>query len=282
MNYTTCKEHLNSFKSYCETEKKSTYHTIRSYISDLHQFFDFWSFYEKQTTKTITLELIITHFLNHLKKHEKNSTQARKISCLNSYFLFLFQSKILKTPISLRRPSVELPKVETIPREAIVELLQNKNKYRLKSVRPYRDRAIIGILYATGIKSIELSSIKIQDIDFSNRSITIRPPHKRQRVVFFGAQTDQDLERYLKKERHLPKNTAEFLFLSIHQTPLTTRSIQRICLNFGTLLKPQIELTPKILRHSFALHLLERGTSIERVQELLGHATPASTERYIK
>ncbi len=282
MNRTTCQGYLAAFEQYCLVEKKATYHTLRSYLSDLRQFFELWEKSEQQQKRALSLEHVITLFIQELKSKEKNSTQARKISCLNSFFLFLFHIGALKNPISLKRPPVELPKAEVVSRSAIIEILQNTPTHKLGSLKPFRDRSILGILYATGIKSVELSSITLQDLDLQNRSITIRPARKKQRTVFFGPQTAYDLEKYLTQERPTVQNSSEYLFLSIHKTPLTTRSIQRICISFGQLLTPKMELTPKILRHSFALHLLERGTSLERVQELLGHATPASTERYIK
>ncbi|KKT01856.1 MAG: Tyrosine recombinase XerC [candidate division TM6 bacterium GW2011_GWF2_43_17] len=276
MNRMTCQGYLAAFEHHCLTEKKATYHTLRSYLSEL------WEASEQKAKHSFTLMQMTALFTQELKSKEKNSTQARKISCLNTFFLFLFHSNALKEPISLKRPPVQLPKAEVVSRNAIIQLLQNTPKHALNSLKPFRDRSILGILYATGIKSMELSAITLQDVDLQNRSIAIRPSRKKQRTVFFGPQTAYDLEKYLSVERPKVQNSSEYLFLSIHKTPLTTRSIQRICLSFGHLLTPQVELTPKILRHSFALHLLERGTSLERVQELLGHATPASTERYIK
>jgi integrase/recombinase XerD len=221
-------------------------------------------------------------YITFLQQREKPSTKARKISCLNSFFLFLFKNSFISKAYTLKRPPVQLPTAETIPHELIASIFKDIPLNNIPSVKPYRDRSILGILYATGIKSIELSSICLQDINLEAQSITIRPARKKQRTVFFGMQTKQDLLMYLHHERPQAQSSAEYLFLSIHKTPLTTRSIQRICLHFGELLEPKRVITPKILRHSFALHLLERGTSLERLQELLGHATSASTERYIQ
>ncbi len=270
------------FIEHCINEKHATYHTTRSYKSDLRQFFEFWEQQDHRHSKTLSVTELVPLFLQNIQQQEKSATKARKISCLNSFFLFLFRNNILQKPYTLKRPSVQLPTATTIPHEVIASLFAEIPITAIQSVKPYRDRSILGILYATGIKSVEVSSIRIQDLNLAEQSLTIRPPRKKQRMVFFGVQTKHDLSMYLAHERPEATTTSEYLFLSIHKTPLTTRSIQRICIHFGELLNPKRIITPKILRHSFALHLLDQGTSLERVQELLGHATSASTERYVQ
>ncbi len=136
------------------------------------------------------------------------------------------------------------------------------------------------MLYSTGIRCAELVAIKLSDVHIQERTIRISGKGKKERLVLFGGKAQEKISRYLTLERPKSSNGQEPLFLNYQGNQLTTRSIQRICRMFEQFLPERKTLTPHVMRHSFATHLLRNGADIRCVQELLGHASLSTTERY--
>jgi integrase/recombinase XerC len=269
------------FLSYLVYQRRASEHTKRAYKADLEQCADFWQEVELQEKKSILIEEAFRRFIAMLSKSSiDQSSVARKISCLNSYKRFLLTQGI-HVRVKLKRPHIALPTPTTLKIDDIFHLMDTLDNDALPTKYPFRDKAVLELLYATGMRCSELVSLEIQAIDFSNRSILIRSKGKKERIVLFGVQALTRLQQYLTQERAEVKSHHEKLFLNYRNTPLTSRSVQRICAMFRAIFKEKFMLTPHILRHSFAAHLLSNGADIETVQELLGHKTRASTERYL-
>ncbi len=269
------------FLTYLAQERKASEHTQKAYKADLLQCIAFWNTLEKQEQREVLLEEAFKRFaaaLFSISMH--TSSIARKISCLNSFKRFL-RTQGVRLKVSLKRPHVTLKKPATIEVNAVFHLMDGIEPDALSTKYPFRDKAIIELLYATGIRCSELVAIEMQAIDFTNRSIVIRNKKKKERTVFFGVKALERIKAYLTHERTEVKSQHERLFLNYRNTPLTSRSIQRICVMFRECFENKQVLTPHMLRHSFATHLLSNGADVETVQELLGHKTRISTERYI-
>ena len=159
-------------------------------------------------------------------------------------------------------------------------MLDSVQEEQLPSRSPVRDKAILELLYATGIRCSELVSIRFQDINWAEKTILIQGKGNKERIALFGEKAKKKVQEYLLKERQQPEAYDDPLFVNNRNTALTTRSIQRIVAMFRKFLKIDKPLTPHKLRHSFATHLLNQGTDLRVVQELLGHKTVASTEKY--
>lgn len=273
--------YVDLFLDYLHREKQSSRHTRASYLSDLKQLFNFWEAAETKDHQTICLKTILKRYRTLLtsQKHRPSSI-ARKLSCFNSFILYLSQQGLTQ-PLTLVRPTVILKYPVTISQKELTFLLNEVEHTLLPTPTPYRDKSILALLYATGMRCSEIISLRLKDINFEEHSIIITPKRGAQRVVYFGARAEELLNLYNKHERQAPHGH-DFVFLNYKQEPLTTRSIQRICSMFGNALKEKKPLTPHILRHSFAVHLLEKGVDIPTVQQLLGHAVRISTERYIR
>lgn len=272
----------DAFILFLKTEKHVADNTCRSYASDLRSFINFWGNYELQKSKIFSFKEITRHFRAFLlSKKQTASTAARKISCLNSFNRFLVKKGVMPEH-SIQRPAVNLKNPSFISPQEISFLLDEVQNETLPTATPFRDKSILELLYATGMRCSELSTLQIADISFETHSITLRGKRRKPRTVFFGEKAAEQIKTYCTKERPIVENNLEILFLNHRGQPLTTRSIQRVCTMFSRFLQNKKPLTPQILRHSFAIHLLEQGTSIETVQELLGHITRISTERYIK
>lgn len=268
---------MTDFLLHMRTSKNLSDHTCRAYASDLNQFYTYWQASNPQAE----LKESLNKFKNHLTKQKAStSTLARKLSCFNSYEHYLNDIGI-KLNLELVRPHVPTPIPHALSAEEISFLLDQIPASQLTTTFPHRDKAILEMLYATGIRCSELINIRLCDIDMTAQSIVIPHKRKKNRVVFFGNQAKEQLELYMTKERKAAENNQEYLLLNYRKQPLTSRSIQRICNMFSSFFPKPTIITPHVLRHSFAAHLLEQGAEPKTVQQLLGFSTTLSIEKYL-
>ena len=280
MNPQLFKKKLEEFLMHIDVEKNFSQHTHRAYESDLVQFYKFWHRISKKNHVSLGMKRALERFFIFLY-HKKitNNSIARKISCFQSFEKFLTkQGIVLKLNLTRPRIGQKLPICLSV--NEIFYLLDDVNEEKLPTRKPYRDKAIFELLYATGIRCSEIVNIKLYDIDFSQKTIRILGKGKKERFVLFGTQAQKQLETYLNIERSKSSSLDEYLFLNLQNEQLTSRSIQRIIAMFRQFLKLKKTITPHKLRHSFATHLLGQGADLRIVQELLGHTTLASTEKY--
>jgi len=271
---------ITPFLTHLKIEKNVSKHTCRAYQSDLNHLNTFWLSLEKREPQEYTLRTTVERYLVALyhKKISKSSI-ARKMSCFKTFERFLLKQNIALN-LTLTRPRVDKKLPSFLSIDEITYLLDSVKNETMPTQRPYRDKAIFELLYATGIRCSELTTIRMSDLSLESKQIRIHGKGKKERIVIFGTKAHEKLMAYLAHERALSLNPTEYLFLNYRNEPLTTRSIQRICSMFGTLLAQPRTITPHMLRHSCATHLLNQGADLRFVQELLGHATLASTEKY--
>ncbi len=277
---TQLQNHKDDFITYLKIEKNLSDHTVRAYESDLKQFFNFWEHLGVDDKKLLSMRQIIERYLVNLfhKKIDK-STIARKFSCFKSFEKFLkTQGIVLK--LKLQRPRLDKKLPIYLSVDEIFYLLDTIADDQLPTKKPSRDKAIFELLYATGVRCSELVAIKFKDLDMANRTIRIIGKGKRERIVLFGQKAQDKLQQYLDHERPRPTDGNEHLFLNNRTEPLTVRTVQRIFEMFRSFLKFEKHITPHKIRHSFATHLLNQGVDLRTVQELLGHKTLSSTEKY--
>lgn len=274
------KEKKNEFLLYLEVEKNLSANTQRAYASDLEQFILFWESLTSDDKKHLTLRQIIERYLTSLfyKKIDKSSI-ARKFSCFKSFERFLL-SQGIKLNLKLKRPRIDKKLPIYLSVDEMFFLLDSIKDEELLSKNPVRDKAILELLYATGIRCSELVTIEIQHLDMTAKTIVIKGKGSSERMVLFGQKAHEKLTAYFKQERSTVKTGDEKLFLNNRFEPLTARSIQRIVENFRKFLKIQRPITPHKIRHSFATHLLNQGADLRAIQELLGHKSLTSTEKY--
>ena len=276
-------EKIRDFLIFLEVEKNVSVHTLRAYRSDLRQFMLFWQrIAGKEPNVNHSFKRLVERYVHALffKKIAK-TTLARKLSCLRSVLTYLRKQGIeIKARFKTPRIEKKLPVVLTV--DEIFYLLDAIQNSDLPSRFPLRDKAIFELLYATGVRASELVSIKLTDIDFENKSISVFGKGKKTRIVLFGEKAKGRLNEYLRVERAFlsAKTQSESLFLNFVGKRLTSRSVQRICEMFRQFLKINRNLTPHKIRHSFATHLLNQGTDLRVIQELLGHETLGTTEIY--
>lgn len=273
-------EKKEEFLSYIKVERNLALNTLRAYAGDLNQFSEFWKSLGNQEKKLLTFRQIIERFLVSLfyKKIDKSSI-ARKFSCFTSFEKFL-RSQGTELSLQLTRPRLDKKLPIYLSLDEITHLLDEVKHEELPCKKPYRDKAIFELLYATGVRCSELVNIKITDIDFRSKTIRIFGKGRTERITLFGTKAKERLLEYIKKERSSASDQQQYLFLNYRNSRLTSRSVQRIVEMFRQFLKVGRNITPHKIRHSFATHMLNRGVDLRIVQELLGHKTLSSTEKY--
>ncbi|MEW5976583.1 MAG: tyrosine recombinase XerC [Acidobacteriota bacterium] len=277
------------FAAYLRYERNVSPHTLRNYLSDLEQFRDYLNPPEADgERKEFRIEEIDHHlireFLGHLYglKIEKSS-MARKLSSIRSFCKFLFREHLLKNNPALLVKTPKVPK--KIPRHLTVEntvkLIESPD---LDAPLGKRDRAILELLYACGVRVSELSGLNLEDVNFRDNLLLVRGKGRKERWVPFGHHCYQALRCYLEQRVSDAGATAEGskapLFLNHLGTRLSTRSVARLIDKYVLVSGLGQKVTPHAMRHSFATHMLNSGADLRSIQELLGHKNLATTQRY--
>ena len=263
---------INDFISYI-SKKNYSINTYTSYINDLYYFY---IFIKKDLTK-VTFE-DIKDYLEHLNlKKEKPSSVRRKISSLKSFYKFLYKNNYMDkkdyplTKIAYPKMEKKLPKF--IYYNYLLEIINESTKDK----DGVRDRLIIEMLYATGVRVSELVNIKVNDIDFNNRRIIVLGKGNKERIVYYGEYAEEVLKEYMKTHERKNHN---YLFVNSKGGQLTDRGVRYIIDNIMSKLSVKTHVTPHVLRHTFATDMLNNGCDIKVVQELLGHSSLKATEIY--
>lgn len=271
---------IKQFEKYLNIEKNYSMHTISNYLNDLD---DFLEFINKNKLNICSIKYNdIREYLSHLyaRNLSKNSV-SRILSTLRTFFKWLVrENKISSNPMELITSPKKDKKLPTyLNYDDIDKLLDIPN---ISTPLGMRDSAILEMLYSTGIRVGELISIKVNDINYSAKTINVFGKGSKERVVLFGDTLLNKLNLYVNKGRNklLKDKQNNILFLNHHGNPLTERGIEDI-LN-RIIKKGELEFTihPHILRHTFATHMLDNGADLKVVQELLGHENLSTTQIY--
>jgi len=308
---------IDRYVRYLQYERNASPHTIRNYASDLHQFRDFLtrslgkqssplttgeggeqnkpgespSQAALKTTPDIDLAAIdalqIRSYLASLFQDQKQKTSiARKLSSIRAFFKFLVREGLIATSPCVGLASPKLPK--KVPR-IMTEEQTNNLLDRLAEAAPQgepmlkRDRAILELLYASGLRVSELAGLDVRSVNFGDKLVLVRGKGRKERIVPFGRKAAQALEDYLPvRERILADNktSGQALFLNARGRRLTTRSVDRLVKKYVRLYGPNVRVSPHGLRHAFASHLLAEGADLRAIQEMLGHVSLSTTQKY--
>jgi len=275
-------EKVGDFLIFLETEKNVSRHTLRAYRTDLYQLIQFWERISKQEKAvTLTLDRVVKRYIVSLFYQKiAKTTLARKLSCLRSIETYL-QTQGIDLHLQVKSPRLDKKLPVTLSVDEIFYLLDEVTIEQLPTKYPYRDKAVMEVLYATGVRCSELTNIILNDVDMQEKTIRVMGKGRRERIVLFGSKAKRAIERYIQNERALfGFDDTSHLFVSGRGNKLNERTVQRICEMFRKLLKVDRQLTPHKIRHSFATHLLNQGVGLRVIQELLGHQTIATTEVY--
>ncbi len=272
---------LNSFKVYLSFVKNYSKNTIESYVRDISQFYDFVKKFKE--LKIINMDTFY-EFVKYLEtKNNLNKRSInRKISALKIYFKYLVSHNYINiNPISgIHHYKIDKKTPTFLNIDEITNLLkEDKNEKNLE--KRIRDSAILELLYSTGLRVSEIVSLNIGDLDFKENIIKVKGKGQKERIVIFGNFAKKKIEKYLniiKKRNNF--NLNEPLFRNLKGERLSTRGIQLIVKERAIKAGITKNVTPHVLRHTFATHLLNQGMDLRLIQQLLGHANLSTTQIY--
>jgi integrase/recombinase XerC len=276
-------QHVDAFLEALRN-KASSEHTLSNYAIDLKHFAEFVE--ERGAALESIDHVFIRDFLNHLYAVRKlsKSSVSRKLACLKTFFKFMIRDRRLKSSPAELISSPRLPKklpsyLEEKEASTIVELPQGNG---FKAVR---DRAILELLYASGLRVSELVGLNDDQVDLTQEMVRVIGKGKKERIVPFGSYAARALQEYLTARNGLKLSNRKAdgsipVFVSLQGIRLNARDVQRLVKSLRLGLKTARRITPHTLRHSFATHLLERGADLRSIQELLGHESLSTTQKY--
>lgn len=267
---------INKFLSYLKENRNYSDLTIKSYSIDLREFSD----YINKDLTTVN-KSDVKKYLNYLFiKEDKNKTVSRKISTLKSFYKYLHTNNIIGiNPVT----NIKYPKKEkSLPKFLAYNELEIMIDVSKEGFCGVRNNLIIELMYATGVRVSELINIKLDDIDYYNKSIRILGKGSLERIVFYGDYVSELLILYINGQRKELLNGKQnnYLILNKNGDNITSRGIAKIIDNIIKQTSIKVKVSPHTLRHTFATHLLDNGCDLRSVQELLGHKNINTTEVY--
>ena len=274
------KKELEAFLEYLKHEKNASPHTIVSYQRDLKQLAVYLE--KKNISLKRTDNVVLRGFLATLyEKRNKKSTIARKLAAIRSFFQFCIRKRWLEdNPAKVvATPKQEKPVPSFLSEEDMEQFLDLPKAHRPLDLR---DKSILELLYATGSRVSELVGINLEDINFEERLIRVRGKGKKERIVPFGKIAKESLAFYIRARSQIHKGEIDknALFLNYRGDRITSRSVERVVDKYIRFSAMRRKISPHSLRHSFASHLLSRGADLRVIQELLGHESLATTQKY--
>lgn len=272
--------YLEAFLNYIKYEKRYSQNTFISYAKDLDQFSTFCEINDKQLLNA-DHKLIRSWIISLIDNQISSRTINRKISALKSFYKFLIREGNLKSnPLDkVLTPKItkELP---SFVKENEMNLLLD-GEYFSNDFEGKRDRLIIELFYATGIRLIELINIKISDIDENGLAIKVLGKRNKERIIPVTSQIVSLFRTYFEERKAvLNDSKSNFVFLTKNGEKVYTKLVYRVVNRYLTYISTIKKKSPHVLRHTFATHMLNKGADLNAIKELLGHANLAATQVY--
>lgn len=275
-------EHIEAFLEALRIRAVSE-HTLSSYESDLRDFQSFAN--EYQIDWNSIEDTSVRQFLTYLYERKlQKSSIARKLACLRTFFKFLVRDGRMKSNPAELIPAPRLPKklpsyLTEGEAATVVEMPQGN------SFKQLRERAVLELLYASGLRVRELIGLNDENVDMPQQLLRVFGKGSKQRIVPFGELAAAALAEYIAERNRLGLTRVDDdnhipVFVSVRGHRLNPRDVQRLVERIRMRLPSGRRLTPHTLRHTFATHLLERGADLRAIQELLGHSSLATTQKY--
>jgi len=282
---------LNQFLEHLRYERNVSEHTLRNYSSDLQQFLSHLvtgkSSKARRSPDIRQIDHVtIREWLATLHSaHKRKTSVARKLAALRTFFQFLVREGIVElNPAKLvSTPRLEKKLPQHVSIEEAIRFIETPNT---ETDLGKRDRAMLELMYGTGVRVSELTKLNSADVDSKNRLIRVMGKRRKERIVPFGEPALEALRVYLEIRDHFIQNApatdreSNALFVNYRGTRITTRSVGRMVDKYIRICAGMHNISPHALRHSFATHLLDSGADLRDIQELLGHARLSSTQIY--
>ena len=277
MNNTDC---LNQYENYLKNIKKASDNTISSYLRDLRQLKGYLELHTEEDFLTVSPEELAEY--THWMKAQGKSvpTISRSIASIKNLYKFLMSQSIVdENPSMGLVPEKAVQKLPQILTSKEVELLLEQPE--CTDLKGYRDRAMLELLYATGIRVSELIALDATDVNISAGIVRCRG-HEKERIIPLYPAAIRALAEYVEfiRPQMLASSDEPSLFVNVSGERMSRQGFWKIIKTYQTKARIEKTITPHTLRHSFAAHLLENGADLRSIQEMLGHADISSTQVY--
>jgi len=272
---------FNKYINYLEAERNASPYTVRNYTTDLLDFFQFLRDKEIGSLKEVDRHTLRDYLSELMEKGFVKASIARKLSAIRSFYRYLLREEIISTsPVATTSsPKLDRRLPSFLSIEEMNRLLEAPD---LSTPQGLRDRALLELLYASGLRVSELVSLNLEQVNLETREIRVWGKGSKERMVLMGEPAAKALIAYLNQGRPklLGKKGSNALLLNRYGKRLIERRVQRILEKYANIINIGKRVYPHMLRHTFATHLLDGGADLRVVQELLGHASLSSTQIY--
>lgn len=270
---------IKLFLEFLQNDKKLSDNTLQSYRRDINQYENYLS---KENINYLKVsEDEITDYFKGLKKEgKKTSTISRNLATIRSFYQFLIRTKKVKVDPTknIQSPKIEKRVPSVLSSEEVELLLEQPKDVDLKGTR---DKAMLEFAYATGMKVTEIIDLNIEDVDFDNSTVKCEAG-KKSRIIPLGSLAEKALKEYVQDARPIliKDENNKSLFVNMNGSRLTRQGFWKIVKYYKEKAHIDKDITPHVLRHSFATHLLQNGADLKSIQAMLGHSDISSTQIY--
>jgi integrase/recombinase XerC len=276
--------YFKRFREFLNSERNYSEHTVRAYMTDLLEFSGFlkekvFSNSNDEFDYSSVDEIAVRAYLSWLyARKNSRASISRKLASIRTFFEFLLREGVVKKNsaklIPTPRGEKRLPALLTV--DEVFKLL---DATYANDALGYRDKAMLELIYSSGLRVSELVGINLGNIDLTNSLVKVLGKGGKERIVPFGSKALDAIRLYIPKRKEL-KPRGDFLFVNSRGGRLTSRSVARIVKRYVSMSKIPKSVSPHVLRHAFATHLLGSGADLRAIQEMLGHRSLSTTQRY--
>ena len=272
---------MEQFEAYLKNEKKMSANTLQAYVRDVRHFDDFVKSRGLMDVSEASNAEVVAFLMNLKTAGRSRSTVNRKLASIRTFFDYLQKSgSVSDNPTEdIKSPKIEKREIEFLSIEEIERLLSLPDDTH----KGIRDRAILELLYATGIRATELIQMKTADVNLRMGFVKCDGTHSKARIIPMGRLCRKAMEDYMLdvREKMLRGKESDVLFVNYIGEPLTRQGLWKVMKEYGEAAGLNISLTPQIIRNSFAVHMLQNGADVKSLQELMGHEDIAATQAYL-
>ncbi|NLG05184.1 MAG: site-specific tyrosine recombinase XerD [Clostridia bacterium] len=273
-------QEILEFISYLHNIKKTSNNTEMSYQRDLMKMQHYMEIQGVTSVKDVTEANLNQYLLEMEKTGFKAATISRNVASMKAFFHYLCREQLITNDPSgvLKSPKIEKKVPEILSMEEVVRLLEQADGHTPKELR---DRAMLELLYATGIRVSELINLKVDDVDIQTNCLLCRDDNK-ERTIPFGTAAKNALVAYIRDARGaiVENSSSNVLFANCSGKPMSRQGFWKLIKLYAKKAGIEEDITPHTLRHSFAAHLVENGADLHAVQEMLGHSDISTTQIY--
>lgn len=273
-------QYVDNYIEYLNTVKHASGNTIASYKRDLMKLCNYFLLAGCDTPENVSSTDLNSYVISLERDGMSSATISRNIASIKSFFLYLLKKGVVKDDCTenLKPPKIEKKVPEILSVEEVNLLLEQPSKITPKEIR---DKAMLELLYATGMRVSELVSLKIEDVNLSLSYIYCRDSGK-ERVIPIENAARIALENYIKNARDNMCEGSNYLFTNLKGQPMTRQGFWKLIKAYAKKAGINKDITPHMIRHSFASHLVSNGADLKAVQEMLGHSDISTTQIYLK